>query len=411
MHDKKRIVFIGTGGRALAYFKPLQIEPDLDLVACADPNPHARTTFLGLGNAVGKLREFDDWRVMLDKVGPVDGVIITTPNHQHHEPAVESMNRGATLVLEKPIAESAESCDMIYEAYRRTNARVLIGFVMRSAPFYRQARQWIAEGKIGEVVSIYADELPHVLTTSVMFRNDWRRYRKTSGGSLLEKCCHDIDMLTWMAGDRPVRVNALGGVKTFRPNPDLPARCDDCKIQNECSYYLPPATYNHPDMMRKANDGVLYRFVRDNSACIYNNGHDVLDHYSVQIEYANGVIANLLLDFSAGGKSFGRTLKIIGTRGVIFGKLEENKIHLHDKRSDAIETVGLKVDESGHAGANDIHSRTFAEMLRDKNRVPSATVEAGYLSAMICFAAENSIVQKQQIDLTGLPWDERIAAP
>ena len=127
-----------------------------------------------------------------------------------------------------------------------------------------------------------------------------------------------------------------------------------------------PLTYNHPDQIRKSDDGVLYQFVRDNSACIYNNGHDICDHYNVQIEYQNGVIGTLLLDFSCAGKSVGRWLKIIGTRGVIQGKLEDNRIHLHDKRTDKEEIVELRMDESGHGGANDNHALAFARMLTIK---------------------------------------------
>ena len=410
MIDRKRIVFIGAGGRAISYCKPLLAEPSVELVACADPNPSNRRTFLGLNNVVGKLREFDDWRVMLDACAPVDGVIITTPNYLHAEPAIESIDRGCVLALEKPIAATATSCQNILDTYLQKNARALVGFVMHSAPFYLQARKWIAQGKIGEVVSIHAEELPHVMTTSVMFRSDWRRFKKTSGGSLLEKCCHDVDMLTWMAGSRPARLSAMAGVKTFRPNPELPGRCDECRIQSECVYYLPPSTYNHPDQIRKSDDGVLYQFVRDNSACIYNNGHDIYDHYNVQIQYENGVIGNLLLDFACSGKSVGRWLKVIGTRGVIHGKLEENRIHLHDKRTDREETVELKLDDSGHAGANDNHALAFARMLHDKDFAPPAGVEAGYLSAMLCFAAEQSIEQKRQVDVSDLYWNEKIVA-
>lgn len=411
MSHRKRVAFIGTGGRAIAYCKPLLIEPSVELVACADTSATHRRTFLGLNNIVGKLREFDNWREMLDVCAPLDGVIITSPNNQHAEPAVESMRRGYVLALEKPIAEGPASCQSILDVYLEQKARTLVGFVMHSMPFYLQARQWIAQGRIGEVVSIHAEELPHIMTTSVVFRSDWRRYKKTSGGSLLEKCCHDVDMLTWLSGSRPVRVSAMGGIKTFRPNPDLPARCDDCHLQSECAYYLPPSTYNHPDQIRQSDDGTLYRFVRDNSACIYNNDHDVYDHYNVQIAYENGVIGNLLLDFSCAGKSVGRWLKVIGTRGVIHGKLEDNRIQLHDKRTDREESVDLTVDDSGHGGANDNHALAFARMMHDDSFAPPAGVEAGYLSAMLCFAAEQSITEKRQVDVSHLYWDEKIAAP
>jgi predicted dehydrogenase len=398
---KKRVVLIGTGGRANGYTM-YGAKEQIDLVGVADPNAGNRRMFLGLNSLVGLVPEYEDWREMLDRSGPLDGMIITTPNHLHVEPAVEGMKRGLVVVLEKPIAECPDSCRRLLEAKRRYRARLMIGFNMRSSLFYCKARQWIDDGRIGEVVSIQADELPHVLTTSVMFRSDWRRWKKTSGGSFLEKCCHDMDMLTWMTGGRPMRLNSFGGVKSLAPNPNLPQRCEDCAIQAQCAYYLPPAKYEHPDMVHKANDGLLYKFTRDNSACIYNNGHDIYDHQNVQIEYDNGVIATLTVDFAVVGKPAGRTLKIVGTKGVIWGKVEDLTLFVQDRLTDAVEEFKIKDDGSGHGGSNRIHADAFVRMMEDPDFQSAASMEAGYLSAMLCFAADQSVEEKRQIDVSGI---------
>lgn len=407
--SKKRVVFIGAGGRANGYTQ-YGAKDLMEIVGVADPNANNRRLFLGLNSLVGLVPEFDDWRTMLEKTANVDGVVITTPNHQHVEPAVECMRRGMVVALEKPIAESAESCRRLLDARRKYNARVVIGFVLRSAPFYQQARRWIDEGRIGEVVSIQADELPGILTTSVMFRSDWRRMRATSGGSLLEKCCHDMDMLTWLAGGRPARLNSFAGVKTLKPRPELPQRCADCPIKNECSYYLPPEKYDHPDMVNRANDGMLYKFTRDNSACIYNNGHDTYDHQTVEIEYDNGALATLVMDFSCGNAIGGRHLKIVGTRGALWGRMEDNALSLYDRLTDKIEECRLSDDGSGHGGANLRHAKSFVRMMEDPSHAPGATLEAGYLSAMLCFAADQSVVDKRQMDVSRL-MDEAGLAP
>jgi predicted dehydrogenase len=401
MSEKNRVVLIGAGGRANAYTM-YGAKEQMNLVGVADPHAGNRQTVLGLNGIVGLVPEFDDWRAMFAAVPDIDGVIITTPNHLHVEPAIESMKRGYVVALEKPIAESAESCRRLLDAHRTYNGRILVGFVMRSMSFYQQARTWIDEGRIGEVVTIQADELPHVKTTSTMFRSDWRRYRKTSGGTLLEKCCHDMDMLTWLAGGAPVRLSSMAGVKSLRPNPDRPERCADCTVTDSCPYYLPPEIYNHPDQINKGNDGILYRFVRDNSACIYNNGHDVYDHQHVQMSYDNGVVASLTLDFACVGKTCGRHLKIIGTRGAIYGKLEDNTICLQDRLTDTVERVELSDDGSGHAGSNRIHADAFVRMMTDPAYPSPAPLEAGYLSAMLCFSADASAETQQLVDVSHL---------
>jgi len=396
---KKRVVVIGAGGRANSYLM-YGAKEQYELVAVADPNQKNRKTFLGLNSMVGKVKEYNCFKKMLEELNDIDGAIICTPNHQHVEPAVECMRRGIVIALEKPIAENEESCRKILEAKRKYNGRVLVGFVLRSAPFYLKARQWIKEGRIGDITTIQADELPHVLTTSVMFRSDWRRFKKISGGAMNEKCCHDIDMLNWLISSQPVMLNSMAARKTLNEKPELPKSCDQCAITEKCPYYLPPEKYNHPDQIKKANDGLLYKFTRDNSACIYNNGHDLYDHQQVLVQYSNGVTASLTLDFSCKGKQCGRHIKIIGTEGVIWGKLEDNKINIHNKVSDTEETFDLHDDGSGHGGGNRKHADEFIKMIEDPTYQPHATVEDGFLSSMMCFAADYSAKEKITIDFT-----------
>lgn len=406
---RKRVVLIGTGGRANAYLM-YGTKEQIELVGVADPNPDNRRVFLGLNSLVGRVPQFDDWRTMLDQVPAIDGAIITTPNHAHTEPALACMERGLVLALEKPIAESPGNCRRLLEAKRRFQARVVVGFVLRSAPFYRQARAWIDAGRIGDVVTIQADELPHPLTASVMLRGDWRKMRLTSGGSMLEKCCHDLDMFTWMAGAAPRRLSSFGGIKTFAPRSDVPERCADCSIRDTCIYYMPPEVYNHPDMVRKANDGLLYKFVRDNRACVYNNGHDIFDHQVVSLEYDNGVAATLTMDFSCAGPICGRYLKVVGTRGAIMGKMEDNAISLLTYRGGAVEKADLKDDGSGHGGANREHADLFLKMMDEPAYQAPANLEAGYLSAMLCFAADQSVEEKRQLDVSGIMRDAGLQA-
>jgi predicted dehydrogenase len=399
MPRKPRVVFVGTGGRANAYAM-YGAKEQLEIAGIADVSPAHRRTFLGLNSLVGLVPEFDDWRAMYDATPEIDGVVITTPNHQHLEPALEAMRRGYALALEKPIAESPASCRQLLATKRATNARVIIGFVLRSAPFYLQAYRWLAAGRIGRLTSIQADEIPHVLTTSVMFRSDWRRYQATSGGAMLEKCCHDLDLFTWFAGGAPVRLASHAGCQTFNPRPEVPARCADCHLTATCRYYLPPVKYEHPDMVKKANDGLLYKFVRDNSACIYNNGHDIYDHQTVQLEYDNGVVATLTLDFAGSGKVCGRTLKLVGTDGAIYGKCEDNAISLLDYATDTVTRVDVRDDGSGHGGANREHADAFIRMMNEPGYAPPANLEAGYLSAMLCFAADQSAAEHRLLDIS-----------
>jgi predicted dehydrogenase len=400
MSSRLRIAYIGTGGRANSYAQYFDRER-VEYVACADISSESRKAFIGL-NQIQGMAEYEDWRTMFASCGRLDGVVIATPNHLHTEPAVEAMTRGMAVALEKPIAHNADACRRLLACKKKNNSRVLVGFVMRSAPFYLQAKRWIEEGRVGSVSTIQADEIVHLLTVGVMFRSPWRRFKEMSGGSLLEKCCHDIDMLTWMAGSSPVSLNSYAGVKTLGPRADLPARCDDCHITDSCMYYLPNEVYTGPARTWGNQDADLYKLVKDRGSCIYNNGHDTYDHQSVQISYDNGVLVNFLVDFGSSGKATGRTLRVLGSEGSIWGKCEENVIHCHNRRTDAVERLELRLDGSGHGGANRNHAEAFTRMMLDPAYPSPATLEAGYVSAMTCFAADDSASGGRRVDVSHL---------
>jgi len=385
---RSRVVIIGTGGRANAYVSD-GLQEEFELVGITDPNPKNRKVFLGLNNLVGLVPEFDDYQTMLGAVGEIDGAIVCTPNHLHVEPTLELMRRGVPIALEKPIGESPHSCQALLEAKRKYNARVLIGFGMRSSLFYQKAKQWVSEGRIGRIVSVQADEFPHILSTNAIFRSEWRRFKSMSGGSLNEKCCHDLDMLNWIIDSEPRHVFSFAGRNSLTPRPAMPDKCSDCLITAECAYYLPESVYDHPAMYNTANDGLLYKFTRDNSSCIYNNGHDLNDHQQVLISFANGASACLTMDFSAKGRVCGRTLKIIGTEGAIFGKVEDNSIALQNKNTDALEVADLS-DPKNELSMNRIHGLRFSRLIRDPGFQPDATIEAAFLASMTAFAADRS---------------------
>lgn len=400
MSTRKRIAFVGVGGRANSYAKCID-RAVCDYVACADPSPENRKAFIGL-NKIDNLAEYDDWRALFDAHTDLDGVVICSPNHQHLEPAIEAMRRGMVVALEKPIAESADSCRQLLAARREHDARVLVGFVMRSGPFYKQAKQWIDEGRIGDVASIQADEIVHLMTVGVMFRSPWRRFAATSGGSLLEKCCHDIDMITWLAGGSPQKISSMAGRKTLAPRSDVPDNCNDCHITDTCSYYMPNEVYSGPARTWGNQDADLYKFIKDRGSCIYNNGHDIYDHQAVQIMYDNGAVANFQSEFGAAGKTTGRNLKVFGSQGAIWGKCEENVIHCQNKQTDEVERMELYNDGSGHAGANQKHADSFVRLMIDPDYSSPATLEAGYVSAMLCFAADESVKTQRHVDVSGL---------
>lgn len=390
-----KIAFIGTGGRSVPYATHLLQCEDIDIVALADPLPDNRQAMRQRAGIATGPAEFDDWRQLLrDLGGELDGVVICSPNHLHAEQAVPFLERGLPVALEKPIAITQGDCERIIDAERANGGRTLVGFVLRSAPFYLQIKELLDAGAIGRLVSIQADELVGWLVTSLMERNVWRRHRTTSGGSLLEKCCHDMDILNWMMASRPVAIHSFGNRLALPPNSLLPDTCPGCPHADDCNYYQEPVGAAHED----EGERVLHQFIGESHRCIYNIDKDALEAQALTIQYEHGAVATFMLNFNAAGPRAGRSFCAVGQKGMIWGNINELKVSLYDNRTGKTRTFDTSGDGSGHGGGDRKHVMQFVRMLREPAYRPPQDAYAGYLSAVTCFAADRSVAEGRAVN-------------
>ena len=392
--NKYKVGFIGTGGRSVCYASAYADCKDIEVVALADPAPDHRKAMAAKSGLTAGFAEYDHWQDLLREHTDLDGVVICSPNHLHAVQATACLERGIPIALEKPLATTKEDCERIIDAERSNGGRTLVGFVLRSTPFYAKIYELIRSGKIGTVVSIQADELPGLGVTSIMNRSPWRRYQATSGGTMLEKSCHDLDILNWMMGCRPVSLNSYGGSLIFGPNPALPETCDECGVHEQCHYYMIPTFSEHEDR----GEEILHEFIRHDNRCIYNIDKDTADVQSVSIEYSSGAVANFMLNLHCMGPRAGRNFHAIGHKGRIWGNLNEKTAYLHDNLSGETTTFDTTGDGSGHGGGDRLHALELHKMMADVNYRPTANAYAGYLSAVMSFAADVSRLERRRVN-------------
>lgn len=388
-----RVAFIGTGGRSCAWARHYVPRDDIDIAALADPVAEHRGTMIDRSEITGEPAQYDDWRDMLAEHDDLDGVVISTPNHLHADQAVACLERGLPVALEKPLATTRADCERIIDAERANNGRTLIGFVLRSSPFYAKIHELLTAGAIGQVVSIQADELPGLGVTSIMHRSPWRRYQRTSGGAMLEKSCHDLDILNWMMGCRPVSLNCYGGRMIFVGNPSLPDMCEGCGVGDRCLYYKEPPLSEHED----EGEGILHKFIREDARCIYNIDKDNADVQSVNIQYESGAVVNFMLNFNCMGPRSSRNFHAVGHRGRIWGNLHEAEVFHHDNVSGETVRYDASGDGSGHGGGDRIHAMQLHRMMADPTFRPEADAAAGYLSAVMSFATDISRLEGRRV--------------
>lgn len=391
---KYKIGFIGTGGRSVAYAMHYANCEEVEVVALADPNASHRKVMAKKSGLNNNPAEYNDFRDMLKELdGTLDGVVIASPNHLHAEHAIPCFEMGLPVALEKPLDVSMAASEAIVDAERINNGRSILGFVLRSSPFYSKIHELVSSGAIGNICSIQADELPGFMVSSIMRRGSWRRTVSTSGGAMLEKSSHDMDLLNWMVQSRPLSLNSYGGKRIFNPNGMFSDNCEECSFGLKCKYFKPQRV-GHEDK----GEETLFEFVRDSSLCVFNNANDVADTQSVVIEYESGAIVNFMLNFNCSGEKASRNFHAIGTRGRIWGNLHEAKVFHFDNFNEKLNTYDCSGDGSGHGGGDRIHALELLKMMKDASYKPEQNATAGYLSAAMCFAADISMRERKRIN-------------
>ena len=146
----------------------------------------------------------------------VEWVMVFSPNAFHKEQILMAFEAGKHVFSEKPLATKIEDCQAIFEAHQKTNLLFATGFVLRYAPIYRKIKELLECEKFGKLLSIEANEnIPPYHGGYIMA--NWRRKTEISGPHILEKCCHDLDLINWFCQSLPSKISAFGSRKVFIP--------------------------------------------------------------------------------------------------------------------------------------------------------------------------------------------------
>jgi predicted dehydrogenase len=377
--------FIACGARNRVYARNLrrQYGDQINIAALCDAD---------LGAAEAMKNEFghpatavySDFRELIKKHRSLDGLLIATPNHLHEEPAVMAFEHGMHTLLEKPLAHSPESCRRIAEAYDKSTSRVTMGFVLRYTPFYRTIITMVQAGKVGQVKTLRADEIAGPVLSSVFFRT-WRGKKAYTGDLLLEKCCHDLDLINTILGANPVRVTAFGQRDHYLPVSGWGPRCRECTEKDRCAF----STVLWARTIDQDIENGQYEYVDfSNDKCVYNEDHDVMDRQSQLIEYDGGILVSFSV--ALGGPQHRRTIDITGTQGRLVGDFARNRIVFYSMGTETPEELHIEHEQSGHGGGDSVITRSFIESLENPHYVPDAKLKDALKSALLAFLCDDA---------------------
>lgn len=160
---------------------------------------------------------YTDYKEML-KREDIDVVAIATESGYHAKHAIDCLNAGKHVLVEKPMALSSADADEMIRIAKEKNLKLGVCHQNRFNPPIQKLRRAIEEGRFGKIINGTARILWN--------RNDdyykqapWRGTKALDGGTLMNQCIHNIDLLQWMMGSEVERVHAERG--TFLRNIEM----------------------------------------------------------------------------------------------------------------------------------------------------------------------------------------------
>ncbi len=390
-------IIVGGGHRSFTYADYSLEHPDeLKIVGIADPN---RERCLLAAKKYGFSTQFcfENAEELAKHEKFADAIINGTMDHQHYETAAPLLELGYDMLLEKPFAVNAEEMSKLLKIIRTHGNKVMICHVLRYSAFYREIKQRIINGDIGDIINIQMSEHVsyHHLSTSYV-RGKWANSNISKTSMLLAKSCHDLDIMMWLMNETlPDTVSAHGSIYQFKKE-NAPENAGtvcmvDCPLVDTCRYSSKKIYLEHPDrwtcyvwaqletienptIEQKAE---LLKSGSPYGRCIYKSDNNVVDHQSVLVNFKNGATGTH--NMVGGSAKSLRKIHIIGTKGEISGNFEENKfvvsrIVVENEDGFADETVDLSVSHTqGHGGGDEALTRDFLDFIKTGNQSVSCT--------------------------------------
>jgi len=405
---KVTFIVVGAGCRGNNYSEYAKKFPDeCQPVAVCEPDDIRRNKF---GDEYGIPMEsrYKDWREIVDLPKLADAAMVCTQDAGHKDPAVALADKGYHLLLEKPMAPTAEDCQEIYNAVKRNNVMLAVCHVLRYTRFNRKLKELIDSGLIGKVHNIQLVEpVGYWHQAHSYVRGNWRNEAESSF-MLLAKSCHDLDLLNYFIPAKCSRVSSFGTLSYFtRENQPKGAadRCTECpaEIETGCPYsaikiYLRDfrkyhATWPGTVLHHSGTIEGVAEALREGpyGRCVFACDNDVVDHQVVAFEFEDGTTATFTM--SAFTFMYERQIWVMGDKGTL--KWVPDGIEHCDFLTNKTTTISTEISDgslaSGHGGGDFGIMRNFIYAVRDND--PSwitSGPEVSLESHLMVFAAEKA---------------------
>jgi predicted dehydrogenase len=451
-------ILIGAGARGLDAYAPYALEQpgQLQFVAVAEPDPERRARFAEL-HQIPAENQFESWEPLLEKPQYGQAALICTQDQMHTAPTLAALKAGYDILLEKPMAPTAEECRLLADTAEELGRQLHICHVLRYTEHFQQLKNGIDSGILGDIINFsHRENVTWWHMSHSFVRGNWRNTTE-SAPMILAKCCHDLDILIWLLGDRPEVLSSVGGLNHYRSEnaPEgATKRClDGCAAADSCRYYAPfiyidniPlwrdmatsstgfdrwATQNYlqnpqliktlaafkPDLKQLTdyrgwpgstitNDATPENVMAALQAgpygrCVYHCDNDVVDHQVVSMQFEAGTSVTLTMH----GHSHleGRTTRIEGTKATLLAQfgLGGSWVEIHEHFTDQTTKIDTSAKNgSGHGGGDERLMAAFVKALQENDESTALTTARTSLeSHLMAFAAEEARLEQKVVQM------------
>lgn len=179
---------------------------NLDMAAICDVDKSCMDDKVRKFDIPATVKKYTDYKELLEKERP-ELVAICTESGLHAQIAIDCIQAGCNVIIEKPIALSIDDADSIIAAASKMGVKVCVSHQNRFNKSIQKIRDAVDKGRFGRMFHG---------TAHIRWARDWEYYSRAKwrgtwaqdGGCLMNQCIHNIDLLIWMMGGEPVEVMA-----------------------------------------------------------------------------------------------------------------------------------------------------------------------------------------------------------
>ena len=274
----------------------------------------------------------------------------------------------------------------------------------------------IDSGELGRIITIqHAENIGNFHMAHSFVRGNWRN-SDLSSPIIMQKSCHDMDILLWLVGSECEEISSFGSLAFFKEDnaPEGSSdRCLDCPVAGSCRFdgkkaYLPimgdwPATVLTQD---QTEEGILAALRNGPyGRCVFRCDNNVCDNQVTNILFKNGVTATFHL--SGFTNRMHRTIKIMCENGDIYGDDAEDFITVthyspNYRYEGKTRRVEISNEEGFHGGGDYRLTMDFIDELEHDSAESRSSIDRSIESHIMAYAAERSRTEDRVIRLDSL---------